>query len=276
MPTSTQDNTSKPKYAMTWLQATFAGSVTGMVEVCTTGQILWSLKTQVQQGEPVTYNLRILSRGMPLNLLSMIPVTALQVGLNQGIKDRFIDGEPASCYQQIACGFTSGAGAAVISSPTEMVMTHLKRYTNKFKAPIQFVQQYGVRSLYTGFLGTVCRDGTFTSALFALTPIFQQQFRKYYDNDTKASVAAAVTAGIVVTPPSQVFDTVKGEQQKYPAKPIGFVEAATDVYKRDGVPGFFKGMKWRGARVVPAIVTIVSGTEVLKEHFNQYNVKAKP
>jgi hypothetical protein len=273
MLTSTQDNMSKPKSTMTWLQAMFAGSVTGMVEVCTTGQILWSLKTQVQQGEPVTFNQRILYRGMPLNFLSMIPGTALQVGLNQGIKDRFMGSEPESYYQQFACSFSSGAVAAVVASPTEMVMTHLKQYTNKLKAPIQFIQQYGVRSLYTGFLGTVCRDGTFTSALFALTPILQHEFKKYCDDDRKTLIPAAVTAGIIVTPPSQVFDTIKGEQQKYTDKHIGLVDAAKDLYKRDGFPGFFKGMSWRGARVATALPIILSGTEVLKEHFNNVNTK---
>jgi len=56
-------------------------------------------------------------------------------------------------------------------------------------------------------------------------------------------------------------------------KHIGLVDAAKDVYKRDGFPGFFKGMSWRGARVATALPIILYGTEVLKEHFNNVNTK---
>lgn len=261
------------KSKTTVAQSLITGSVAGAMEVLV-DHPLWTIKTRLQNGEPFSLKPSVLYTGILANAASMVPITAIQVGLNTAIQNVFFK-DGLTDRQRMASAFISGAGSSLVSCPTEMVMLHQGRMKTCFSsAANHIVQQGGYRALFTGMTGTGARDGLFTMSFLALTPILKGYLKPYCKDDAATSIAAGVSAGVLATVPSQVFDTLKTRQQKeVSSKPMGFREAAKHLYATGGMHSFFKGGLPRALRVVSA-VTIISGVNAaMEEKFSELNSK---
>lgn len=255
---ATRPQNSAPKksnHQLTIVQSVLAGSVIGASEVCV-NHPLWTIKTRMQSGEKFTLNPTLLYRGLWANAASMIPITAIQVGLNRSIQTMFFNpGEPLSPMQGLSSAFVAGVGSALVSCPTEMIMTNNQgekgmRFST---AGMQLVKQHGLSHLYTGLVATGLREGLFTLSFLGVTPVLKEQLKPHCShNDVAASLAAGLFSGVGATLASQGFDTVKTLQQKASAEG-GFLQTASQLYASRGVSGFFKGTIPRGARVVSGV-----------------------
>lgn len=248
-----------PKNKATVLDSILSGSVAGATEVVV-NHPLWTVKTRIQRGESLTFNPQILYRGILPNAASMVPITAMQVGLNRLVQTIFFNNSSEmSNYQKIASGFIAGVGSSFASCPTEMVMTHQGKKGGNFIASKNYlVLQGGYKCLFSGLPATMIREGLFTSFFLAGTPIVKTKLKPYCSNDYLASLLAGMGAGLCATAATQGVDTIKTIQQSAaPQNPVGFVEAAKKLYSSHGINGFFKGAVPRGTRVVSAI-TIMS------------------
>jgi solute carrier family 25 citrate transporter 1 len=138
----------------TILQSIVTGSVAGATEVLA-DHPLWSMKTRMQLGLPFTLNPHLLYRGILPNVASMIPITALQVGLNRLFQTLFYKNTTdLSNSQRMTSAFVAGVGSALISCPTEMVMTYQGKNGDKFFASgAHLVARGGWRSLIHWFTG---------------------------------------------------------------------------------------------------------------------------
>lgn len=242
---------SPQKTKTTILQSIVIGSVSGATEVLV-DHPLWSIKTRLQQGEPFTLNPRLLYRGIIPNATSMIPITAMQVGLNQMIMNVFFkNSSELTVTQKVSCAFFAGMGSAFASCPTEMIMTHQGiRGGSFYSAGTYLMKQGGIANLYSGLFSTMMREGMFTAFYLAVTPIMKAQILNYCPNDYLASLAAGMSAGLGATVMSQSVDTIKTKQQ---TDPISFVGAVQKIYSSQGIYGFFKGFVPRGTRVMSAV-----------------------
>lgn len=256
------------KKELSVLQSIFSGSVSGAFEVFV-DHPLWSIKTRMQKGDPFTLNPQVLYRGILPNAASMIPITAVQVGLNRFFQKWFFGNKyELSDAQRWASAFTAGVGSAVISCPTEMVMTHQKK--DFYSAGLQLIRQGGWSRLYTGMLATMLREGMFSTFFLAVTPSLKSRIKGYCPNDYVASLLAGMTAGVGATLASQGFDVVKTAQQStVAAKPVGFFKAAQKLYTSNGAYGFFKGAIPRGSRVMSAVTIMGWMTERMAEILSQ-------
>jgi solute carrier family 25 citrate transporter 1 len=262
----------KKGQSKTIAHAIFAGSVAGAAEVCSTGQILWSLKTRAQNNRPFTLNPWELARGMPLNALSMVPITALQVGFNQLIYQVYFQNGSLSDSERITTAFTAGVIAASVAGPTEMVMTHHRKDEYFHQAFNNFAQKYSVRTFCTGLTGTAIRDGFFSAAYLAGTPLLYNHIKQYCDSERKATVLANGTSGVLAAVLSHPFDTIKSRQQsEMPGTHAKFLSTANNIFAKTGFQGFFAGGLWRGARVVTAVATIGYVTNAVEDR-----LKPKP
>ena len=249
------------------------GSVAGATEVFV-DHPLWSIKTRLQRGEPFTFNPSVLYRGMLPNAASMVPITAMQVGLNRGFQNVFFKESTAlSDYQRITSAFVAGVGSSSVSCPTEMVMTHQGQTGGSFfAAGKHLVKQNGWRCLFTGLSATAMREGMFTTFFLAGTPILKAKIQPYCRNDYVASLAAGIGAGVGATLASQGVDTLKTIQQVGTlVQPVGLIETAKKLYSTQGFPGFFKGGVPRGTRVVSAVTIMGLVSERMDAMFQQWN-----
>lgn len=249
----------KPKNNMTIMQSIITGSVAGAAEVLV-DHPLWTIKTRLQRGEPFTLNLSLLYRGILPNVLSMVPITAMQVTLNTSLQKLcYRDTNNLSSFQRVASAFVAGVASAFVTCPTEMVMTYQGssggRFTRAFK---QLVNAGGWGCLLTGLPATAIREGLFAGFFLAGTPILKSNIKAHCSNDYVASLSAGICAGIGAAIVTQAFDTIKTVQQSAAVTdPIIIQGAIKKLYSAYGVSGFFKGSVPRGARMVSG-VTIMS------------------
>ncbi|CAM2781201.1 Mitochondrial carrier protein [Legionella steigerwaltii] len=249
-------------------QSIFSGSVTGAFEVLV-DHPLWSIKTRMQKGEPFTLNPQVVYRGILPNAASMIPITAVQVGLNRFFQKWFFGNRyELSDSQKLVSAFAAGVGSAVISCPTEMVMTHQKK--SFLSAGTHLVQQGGWSRLYTGMMATMLREGMFSTFFLAVTPALKTKIKEHYPNDYFASLLAGMLAGVGATLASQKFDVVKTAQQSsVTANPAGFFKTTQKLYATHGASVFLKGGLPRGLRVMSAVTLMSWMNEKMGEWMSQ-------
>ena len=266
-----QDTVSpRTKRNLTVLESIFSGSFIGAIEVLV-NYPLWSIKVQIQNGDPFTLNPKMLYRGLVPNAFSMIPTTALQVGLDQWFQNYlFKDTAALSQKQLTATAFFAGVGSSMICCPTEMIMLKQRYDRLSFLVATQrLIQQRGVSSLYSGLVATALREGLFTSFFLVATPALKAKIKPYYSNDYGASLLAGFTSGVGATLMSQGVDTIKTRQQSA-STTMGFVQTAKQIYASQGMPGFFKGTIPRGVRVMSAITLMGFVNEKIENALNDH------
>jgi solute carrier family 25 (mitochondrial citrate transporter), member 1 len=254
------------------LMESFAsGATAGGVEVLA-DHPLWTIKTRMQRCEPFTLNPLVLYRGIIPNMVSMVPISALQVGLDRSIhKIFFSNSVELSDTQRLGSAFVAGIGSSLVSCPTEMVMTTQgKKHSSFYKAGNYLVSQAGLGCLYNGWLATALREGTFTACYLAVTPILKKIYEPYFGEQYQAELSAGITAGICGSLASQAVDTIKTIQQDAdPLKPVSVVEAVKQVHQKYKWYGFFKGGLPRAARVTAAVYIMGEVTEGLEKKFSR-------
>lgn len=268
-------SSTRHKSKLTMIQSVVIGSMAGAMEVLV-NHPLWSIKTRSQRGVAFTLNPSLLYRGILPNAASMIPITALQVGLNHGFQNIFFkDSTTLSDYQRIASAFVAGAGSSAVSCPTEMLMTYQGQIGGSaFATAKHLVKQNGWHCLFTGLTATAIRDSMFTTFFLAATPILKAKLQPYCKNDYAASLAAGIAAGVGATLASQGVDTLKTIQQAAPLQqPIGLKETTKKLYATQGIYGFFRGGVPRGARVISAITIMGLVSEKMGDKFRNLNSK---
>lgn len=265
-------NETKAKNQLTVRQSIGIGSLAGAAEVLV-NHPLWTIKTRLQAEEPFSFNPRLFYRGIVPNALSLIPITATQVGLTQAMQTMRFNGlTDLSDTQKILSAFVGGVGAALIACPTEMVMTYQTRpkaALSFYGAAQEITQTAGYRSLYRGLVATMMRDGIFSACLWAGMPMLKSKIVPYCQNDFYTSLAAGMGAGIMAAGISQGVDTLKTAQQSAALnQPQSLVGAVKNIHSKSGIYGFFRGSIPRGARVVSAVTIMGS----VKENLEQYLV----
>jgi solute carrier family 25 (mitochondrial citrate transporter), member 1 len=263
--------TQSEKKKQTTTQSFIIGSVAGATEVLV-NHPLWSIKTRMQCGDFFTLNPAILYRGILPNAASMIPITALQVSLNSCFQHLvFHDRKELSYTQRITSAFFAGMGSALMSCPTEMVMTHQRTTDDKFYASGRnLIKKNGFRSLYKALPATAAREGIFAACFLGVTPILKMNIQPFCANDYLTSLSAGMGAGIIATIASQGIDTIKTVQQaSQETKAMNIKNAIHKIYSTQGVYGFFKGGIPRGGRVMSAITIMGWVTEKMETGFRQ-------
>lgn len=264
------DSQQQKKAGLSVAQSIIAGIAAGAGEVGL-NHPLWTIKTLMQKGETIKFNPWILYRGILPNAASMIPITAIQVGLNRFFQQRFFsNSNELSTIQNLITAFAAGAASSLVSCPTEMIMTHQK--TSFYAAGAQLIKQNGYSRVYTGLLATMLREGMFTTFFLGVTPVLKERIQTHCPHDFASSILAGMLAGIGATLASQGVDTVKTLQQAAtPSESDGLVTTMHKLYSSKGMPGFFTGVIPRGARVMSAVTMMALITEQMKKLFADSN-----
>ena len=267
MTASNQENVSNHK--LTVFESAFVGTVANTIEAFI-NYPFWTLKNRVIDGAKFTMNPNILYTGVVPFMIGTAPITGIQMGVDRGSHNVFFDQSiKPSNYQQIASAFIAGVTSAIVGCPTEMVVTQQGKFGgNFFSVATNLIQKYGLKCLSTGFFNIAMRDGIYTVGYVVGSPYIKSKIKPYCRNDFEASIVSGIGAGVPAAMASQANDTLKTIQQATDQlQPVRAVEAAKKIYSTQGVPGFFKGSFWRGARVASAITIIGTVKVIMEEQF---------
>lgn len=242
----------------TFLDATVGGGLAGAAEVAV-DHPFWTLKTRYQndnipKNKKFTLDPRVLYRGFVPNILSMAPITALQVSVTQGIKSMFHSQDnPPSEMESLSYSAAGGGVSALVGGPTELLMARQTQERGFFGTLSHTIREKGWRGLLPGMGGTAARDAKFTVGYGYAAPRLKEKFKDYMPENA-ASVAGGVCAGVPIAALSQPWDTLKTAQQTAEGEVLPMWKIAKQKMKEEGIRAFYKGSGWRMGRVASAIM----------------------
>lgn len=252
------------KHTLTVGQSIAAGAVAGALEVAI-NHPLWTIKTACQQGQNI-YNLsfRELYRGVVPNMASMMPITAFQVGLNNGLQ-RVVFPSKQSELKDMFCALFAGGSSGFISGPTEFFMTQqglrskMLGVPQSFYGTAQYVWANHRSMLFCGVPATAIRDAGFTFGYLSGMPWFKQMIAPYCYNDYVATGFSGPVTGVVSAAVTHPADSIKTVQQSAVLGTQLSISEATKVLI-NSKQGFFGGLIPRAIRAAAAI-TIIGATK---------------
>ncbi|GFR45395.1 hypothetical protein Agub_g6678 [Astrephomene gubernaculifera] len=170
-----------------------------------------------------------------------------------------------------AAGTLSGAIAAGLTSPTELVKTRLQAKGNQAQSTLgvvrQVVQESGVAGLWRGAVPSMARAALLTSSQVATYDSVKHEIMHAtgWGDCAGTHLAASSFTGLVTTTVTNPADVIKtnmfvsgGGVRK------GISQTAADIFRADGVAGFFKGWTANYARLGPQTVITFLISEALR------------
>lgn len=208
---------------------------------------------------------------------------------------RFANGGDVA--SKVAAGAASGAFAAFLLNPTELVKTRLmarddhtkNKNVTAWSCASTIVRERGVSGLWRGAAMSTTRSAALTAsqcAAYDSAKSFVRGARRGEEDDLLTHLCASMLTGLVTTTVTNPVDMIKTQlymsaatnsesaatrnesagasarqkrEVKKSAKPAGAVAAARDVLKREGPRGFMRGWSANYLRLGPqTVITFVA------------------
>lgn len=270
------------KRSLTFLENSLIGASAGACEVTIVGQMLQAIKNRLQAGthtsasdvtnKTVMSLLKQLYKGYGVNVASMAPITAIQVGTN-GLLSPYLNG---SDTQKTGAAFIAGATSALASSPADMLVIQqghvvkdtLSRTLKEIFDIHNPLSYSNLKKLFRGLTPTAIRDGGFTIGYITLGDIL----KRYLGIDTGSHLGDAITtgipAGLVAGTLTHPFDTISTALKRDLSKKLykNSLDAAVNIAREKGTKELFKGLTPRTTRIAAAIPLLSYVKATLEEH----------
>jgi hypothetical protein len=217
--------------------------------------------------------LRGLYRGFSAAALREATYSSLRFGLYE-LKvalDTSEGKEELPVWKKITAGLVAGAGAAAIASPTDLLMIQMAA-SKQFPPPSMFqvgkevVARDGILGLYKGLGTTVARAAVLGATKMATYDVVKTELRNQgWGEGPELVFAASVVTGLaitVTTSPATNMQTIIMSGNAPGGG--GMLGAATDIMRRQGPKGFFRGFGMQWARFGPYAVVQFAVWESLR------------
>lgn len=225
------------------------GALTGLAEVLLTNPF-FVIKTKVQQNKSWVLTPMDYYKGSFANALGFMPITAMQVGVNEWVQAKFFNNNPTYA-QQIGSAFMAGVSSSFISCPVEMTMILQNDNAKSNLAKILHWQckNKGLSSFFVGQLATSLREGGFSVCFLVSPPLIKFKLKSCGLSDLSSSVLAGVASGVAATLITQPVDTIKTTQQSNMDLKLGFFKTAKNMT----MVALFKGIVARSSSLILSI-----------------------
>jgi len=179
------------------------------------------------------------------------------------IKSLFGNPTSSSALQSLLSGLTAGIVAStLVITPTERLKTALiddahrahrtstpRHFRGALHATSDIWRLKGIRGLWAGYAATTLKQaGATTVRLGSYDIIKTWEKSKGFEASIALNFFNGAVAGTVTTLLTQPVDTVKTRAQS--VKGAGVVEAVSEIWRRDGIKGFWRGTVMRLGRTV--------------------------
>ena len=247
----------------------FIGAFSGLTDVIVSHP-LFVMKSCIQQGKCIIWQLSSLYEGAVINALSFIPITAIQVSATQWIEKNIFCHE-LNLMKSIIASFTAGMISALISCPVEFIMIlQANLHYLGFLAAIQLqISTFGISGLFVGLAATALREGIFSIFLNSIPQKIQQAIQPYCHHENTCNILSGLISGCIGTLISQPFDTIKTVQQSA-TSPLGFFQTAAQL----GFQNLFSGLASRSISVVLSITLMNWVKQQLENYFSQHHANS--
>lgn len=219
--------------------------------------------------------LRGLYRGFSAAALREATYSSLRFGLYEPLKvalDTSGGTEELAVWKKVTAGLVAGAGAAAIASPTDLIMIQMaasKQFPPPTMAQVarEVIARDGILGLYKGLGTTVTRAAVLGATKMATYDVIKTELRKAGWTEGPGLVfTASVATGLAITittSPATNMQTIIMSSDK--AGGGGMIAAASDIMRRQGPIGFFRGFGMQWARFGPYAVVQFAVWESLRK-----------
>lgn len=174
----------------------------------------------------------------------------LRIGLYTPLKKAFgADGEHSDLLRKVAAGMTSGAIAAGVCNPTDLVKTRMQIKGTVLRGPIAVaaavVKEDGIKGLWKGTTPSMARAALLTASQCATYDEVKLLFVRNlgWEDNITTHLAVSGVAGLVTTTVTAPVDMVKTNMFVH-NQYTGPWHCLIDIMKKQGIRGLFKG--WGG------------------------------
>ncbi|KAJ3294122.1 hypothetical protein HK104_003901 [Borealophlyctis nickersoniae] len=196
--------------------------------------------------------------------------------------------EPLSLPQLALAGFLSGAVVSFVLTPVELVKCKLQvqdlnmpvtAHSPPYRGPISIIshtlREYGFRGMYRGHMGTFLRESGGGAAWFGTYELAVRHFiessrnpavKHKDDLSTWQLMAAGALAGMAFNASLFPADVIKSRQQTAEGGSASFWAVGKQLYKAQGLAGFYRGCGITVARSAPTSAVIFATFELLTRH----------
>jgi ornithine carrier protein len=184
---------------------------------------------------------------------------------------------PLSQKQLCTAGFLSGGCVSFVLTPVELIKTRLQVQTPgaALKGPLSVVyhtvRQNGISGLYRGHISTFMREAVGGAAWFGTYEYVKNAFVKHSAVTSKDELStwqlmvSGALSGIAYNASLFPVDTIKSRAQAFESND-SFKKIATDIFRADGIRGFYRGFGITLARSAPSSAIIFATYEWLKRN----------
>ncbi|KAJ3396762.1 hypothetical protein HDU92_001866 [Lobulomyces angularis] len=192
----------------------------------------------------------------------------------------------------IFAGSLSGGTVSFLLTPVELIKCNLQvqdvllqnetavlenrvRYRGPFNVITTVLKVNGIAGMYRGHLGTFLRESVGCGAWFGSYESVCNLFLKYSTNNKKKKddlnplqlMVAGAAAGMTYNAAFFPADVIKSVQQTQNlSNKKGFFQIGSDIYKTQGIKGFFKGFNMTVLRSAPTSAAIFLTYELMTRH----------
>ncbi len=201
-------------------------------------------------------------------------IAGLRIGLYSPFKQALSSeqGADPGLGLKIVAGMSSGAVAAGICNPTDLVKTRMQLAgaagRSSWGITQEVIREEGIIGLWKGTTPSMVRAGLLTAAQCATYDEVKLLFTRQlgWEDGVGTHLAVSGVAGLVTTTVTAPVDMIKTNMFVNPSY-SGPWDCVKDIYKRMGVRGLFKGWSANWARQGPMTTLVFVVNETVRPMF---------
>ena len=191
------------------------------------------------------------------------------------------EGEVTSNGQLLVAGGMTGFAISFIETPIDLVKTKLqiqifqnadKRKYSTTLGAIQYISSVnGPRALWQGMSATVIRNVPSNALFFPVNEIVKRNFADYNnisvdDLEIHHRLGAGACGGLSYWVGMYPLDRIKGavQAQRF-HKQVGYLTMVSEIYAKDGILGFYRGITPCAARAAPACAAMFAVVDLTRK-----------
>jgi solute carrier family 25 protein 43 len=198
-------------------------------------------------------------RGNFAGCVTQAPQTALKFFVLEGLR-KFIGNVELTPGQRALMGAAAGIVSQTAVYPIDFIHTRIlldpKKYSGIFQSMATIVKEEGIAAFWSGIAPTIAGAIPFEGAQFVCFDGFVELYKKQTGQKTLSPLvtsALGATAGAISQTLAFPFDTVRKRMMagKQGGVSSSMIEAFGQIWKNEGITGFFKGLTINYVKIVP-------------------------
>jgi hypothetical protein len=227
-PDSISDEVLFSRYPPTMVESVISGT---LAAVCETLSLHWTTarRFREQLKVPKSSSIRVLYNSLLPDLISMMPITVLQVFFDSLLRQYMLSerSNPLSTGERMIAAAGAGFLVSPFPSYAEMLMLLQQKHSMKFSQTVVFHwKNYGLSGVFRGLPICAVRDSIYTTAYLGFAPWLSEYCRmRFHEYPALAGhehwlpfLIAGPTGGLTAGILTQPLDCIKSYQQSSPVK----------------------------------------------------------